>query len=403
MSDLSVTINGQPVVRLLVNVPNKGPWYADCDVPLDVRLTGRVTIKVGTLTLVGTVVLEQSGSFQKTNLLRVRAGGGGWGRNLAARGYHNDAGVSAALVAADAAHGAGETLGTFEPVTARLGNDYVRNWGPASRALEDAAGDGVAWWVDYAGVTHVGPRPEREPVAGSYTVLTYNPRERSVVLSVLDPALVTIGHVITQGLDEPGVVRELQLSVAPNEVRMLAWLGGAEGASGRLTGLVRSIVERVASEAALFGCYRYRVIRMAPGPERRVELQPVSSKLGLPELSPVSQWPGVPGMRADLDVGAEVLVQFADGDREHPVVTHYAGPNGIGFVPVTLVLGGDDGPAAARQQDAVEVLLPPAVFSGTVGPGPGFPSPVPATGVVQWMVPTADGVIVAGSAKVRIA
>lgn len=398
MSDLSVTINGLPVARLLLHVPNKGPWYADLDVPLDVRVAGKATIKCGSLVLVGTVVVEQSGSFQKTNTLRVRAGGGGWGRIISPRSYHSDAGVKAALVAADAARDAGESLVAFVPASDTLGYDYVRNYGPASRALEAAAGFGVAWWVDYAGLTRVGPRPEVPAPTGAYTVLTYTPRDRVVTLGVGDPGLVGIGTVIVEHLDEPGVIRDMQLTVTPNEVRLLAWLGGAEGADARLTGLVRSIVERVAQATALHGIYRYRVVKVAP--DARLELQPVNRALGLPDMAPISQWPGVPGLHATPDVGGEVLVQFADGDRSHPVVTHYAGPGGVGFVPAALVLGGMDGPEAARKGDAVEVLLPPAVISGTLGVPP---ATTPITGVLTFTNSKADGVITTGSLKVKIA
>lgn len=399
--DNSPSINGHTVSRLLVNVPNKGPWYAECDVPVEAKLAGRVTIKLGNLELIGTVVTEQSGTFGQTNCLRVVAGGAGWGRELAARAYHNDAGVKAAAVAADAARECGETLGDFIPASERLGPDYVRNTGHAARTLEAAAGAGVVWWVDYAGVTHAGPRAPLGVPSSAYHVIAYNPRERTVLLGVKDPAAVPMGSIISEHLDEPGTVRDLQLWADKDELRMLAWLGGGDASSGRLTGLVRDIVER-ATDGRLYGCYRYRLVSMAAG--GRFELQAVRRSTGLPDLSPVSAWPGIPGAYPNLTPGAEVLVQFIDGDRAFPVVTHFAGKDEAGFVPVSLVLGGSEGAPAARQGDTVDVLLMPSPVTGNFT---GLIGDVPATGVVMGVVTFPSnktlGIITAGSSKVKVA
>lgn len=397
--DSSPTINGHTASRLLVNVPNKGPWYAECDVPVEAAITGRATIKLASLTLEGTIVIEQSGTFGHSNFVRVVAGGAGWGRDIGPHSYHNDAGIKARLLAEDAARECGETLGTFIPTSERVGNSYARNAGSAARTLEAAAGDDAAWWVDYAGVTHVGPRPGVTVPSSAYHVIAYNPRERTVLLGIEDPGVVPIGSIIGDPLDVPGTVRELQLWSEKSELRALAWLGGDDSSHGRLTGLLRSIVER-SSDGSLHGCYRYRVVRMAAGSDGRVELQAVRRSAGLPDLAPVTQWPGFAGLHAVLQPGGEVLVQFIDGDRAQPVVTHYAGKGGPGFAPVSIVIGGPDGAPAARQNDAVEVLLSPAVISGTIGVPP---ATQPITGVLTFTNNKADGVIMAGSAKVRIA
>jgi hypothetical protein len=84
------------------------------------------------------------------------------------------------------------------------------------------------------------------------------------------------------------------------------------------------------------------------------------------------------------------------------VVVHFAGKDAAGFVPTRLTLGGVDGANAARLGDAVEVLLPPAVISGTAIVA-GSPTPSPITGVLTFTGSKALGVITAGSAKVRIA
>ena len=192
-------------------------------------------------------------------------------------------------------------------------------------------------------------------------------------------------------------MREYTVQADANGVRVFAWVGADERSAGRLTELVRAIAERAVSPR-LFGLYSYRVVNLASG--GRLSLQPVHRDLGLPDLDPISQWPGVPGAAPKPTLGGEVLVAFIDGDRSQPVVTHYAGEGGNGFVPQELVLGGSTGAPCARQGDTVEVLLPPLMLTGTVVIG-GTPSPI--TGALTAPLTTTLGSITTGSPLVKVA
>jgi hypothetical protein len=391
MSAAFCTVAGFPCTRVKLTVGNTGAWVADCDLAGAETATGRVTVQLGTLALSGTVDPSNSGTFGLQRKLRVVAGAGGWGNDAPAKDYHSDAGVKARTIADDAARAVGETIGTFVPTAERVGIDYTRPRGPAIATLERAAGD-AAWWVDYAGVTHVGPRAAVTPAPKSYTVLAYDPRSRVVTLAVDDPSAIVIGSVVSDGLDAPQTVRELVVEATAEELRMTAWCGGGAAGAGQIAGLLQALVAR-ATEGPLWGTYRYRLVRMSVD---RVELQIVRKAAGLPDMLPLSMWPGVAGVHAVLTPGAEVLVEFIEGDRTMPIVTHFAGKDGVGFVPVHLTLGGETGAPAARQGDAVEVLLPPAVFNGTIGGAP-------AAGVLTFPLVKTLGVITAGSSKVGIA
>jgi hypothetical protein len=388
MSEVFAAINGHRLTSLRLCVPNLGPWHAECDLIDDAQVAGAVTLAVGELQLRGTVV--EGGTFGLQRKVRVVAGAGGWGRVVPAKDYHNDAKLKARNVADDAAREVGERIGTFVPADERVGYDYVRQQGPAAQALIDVIG-GVAWWVDYDGATNVGPRPAVAPAAGSYEVLAYDPRERIVTLAVDDPRAIGIGSLLSARLDVPQTVRELEVVVG-EELRVTAWTGGGELGPGRVAGLLQSITE-TAIRRRLYGKYRYRVVRTAGD---RVELQARSTRAGLPNVLPVSMWPGIAGAHAELTPGVEVLVEFIEGDRLQPIVTGFAGKGEQGFVPVSLTLGGDAGAPCARSGDAVEVLLPPAIFSGTIGG-------VPATGVLTFPMIKTLGVITAGSSKVKVA
>lgn len=388
------TINDQRLVAVALRVPARGAWVADCSCEGDPPLSGRVTLTLGELALSGTIVAAQSGVFGLQRVVRVVAGAAGWGKQLGAWSYHNDAGVKARLIVEDLARGNGEILGQFVPELERVGVDYARQAQlTAADVLEDVVG-AAGWWVDFQGVTHVGQRPTPPALPeADFQLQGYDPRERSGVLSVTDPSRIAIGTVLAgPALPEPLRVREYQVQADAASVRVVVWCDNPERKAGRLAELWRSVTARVVP-APLLGLYLYRVVSMASG---RVSVQAVHRDVGLPDLGPISQWPGVAGVHTELTPGVEVLVGFVGGDRAHPVLTHYSGRGGEGFVPVSIVIGGTPASPAARQGDSVVVSLPPASFTGTVGG-------LPATGVIMFPAMNMLGTITTGSSKVSIA
>lgn len=357
MTDATITVAGYPIVSGRLYVSSLGTWVADFDLVEDAPISGVVAVQCGTLSLRGTVQASRSGTHALQRAVRIVGGAGGWGSILTAKGYHADNGIKALLVAQDAAREAGETLGSFAPSSPTVGIDYVRQVGPASRTLEDVIGD-VVWWVDYDGVTHVGEREASTPTEGSYQVLDYDPRQRLATLAVDDIAAVGIGSVLSEGLDESQTVRELEVQIDAGRLRVLAWCG--ESLRGRLHAALQSIIKRTTDDQ-IHGMWKYRVVEVAGD---RVKLQIVNRRTGLPDLIPLSMWPGVAGAHATLAPGAEVLVEFIEGDRAQPIVTHFAGKDGVGFVPVKLALCDADGtaPLAARVGDEITVTFDTGTF-----------------------------------------
>jgi hypothetical protein len=387
---MRLEVNGQRATDARLVVANGGPWFCDLDLAEAGDFSGPVQVRLGDLTCQGTVDPAQSGTFDERTRVRVVAGAGGWGRLLDRKAYHNDAGVRALVVAQDAARACGETLGDFEGAD-RLGVDYVRSYGTASRTLEDAA-KGVPWWVDYNGVTHVKPRTEADPELEAYDLMNYNPRERVAEIAVDDPSVVSVGMQLVERFDQPQTIRSLEMVLTQEAFKVRAWLGGSEVITGRLAGLFRAAARR-ATDDKIFGSYRYRVFGMSGD---RVNLQIVNAESGLPDILDVTQWHGVPSAHANLAAGAEVMVMFEAGDRSRPYIASYVGKGGPGHVADLLQLGGDTTNEASAKNDAVEVTIPPMVFVGTI-------NGQPATGVVTPTLPNVPGVITTGSSKVGIA
>lgn len=327
------TVDGYPLVSARVHVPARGPWFADVEFESAPDVSSRVTLRLGELELVGTIDPTHDGTHAEHRRSRIVAGAGGWGRLLAPKAYHNDAGIRVRTVAQDAAREAGEELADDPLLEERIGIDYVRQAGPASRVLEDAL-RGAGWWVGYDGVTRVGTRATTTAAANTYEVLEYVPDERVVVLAVDDLRAVGVGSVLTDRLDTPQTVSELEINVSADVVRMRAWTGGGEASRGRIEDAMRAIVRRAVDDR-IWGLWRYRVVRMSGD---RVELQAVRRDAGLPDVLPVSMWPGLAGAHAELTGGAEVLVQFIEGNRTMPIITHFAGKDGAGWAPANVIL-----------------------------------------------------------------
>lgn len=380
-----VTVAGHLVQSIRLCVPHSGAWFADVVLLEAPDISGRVLIALGSTNLVGTVDESSSGTRGIQRSCRIVAGSGGWSQMLLPKSYHNDALVKALLVAEDAARECGETLGSFAPASDRLGSYYVRRSGPASGALKAAAG-GRPWWVDYAGVTHVGERPSTEVDPGAVEVVDVDPKANVVILQTDDISAIPIGATLTEGVDEPRTIRDLELIIEEESLTIYAWCGGDASSRSAVMDPLRRLVSAIAGES-LFGSYRYRVVRMSG---QRVELQIVRRRTGLPDVLPVSMMPGVAGVHAELSEGSEVLVQFADGDASHPFVTHFAGRDGVGWLPVSLdIMGGTHG--AARVEDSVEVTIPAETF--LIGATDGVPNPNPVK---------VTGKITSGSSKVVI-
>ncbi len=378
-------VNGKTVIDAVLYVPNVGPWWSEVTFELDPDVSGAVTLNLGELALSGTVDPTHDGVFGGQRRSRIIAGGGGWGTLVPSQHYHNDGGITALSIAQDAARLAGEQLGTFSPANPSVGIDYVRSAGPASRVLEDVIG-GVPWHVDYNGITQVGARTESAAPDDAYEVLESNPRENLVNIAADDLTRIGVGSIFSVGLDAPITAYELEIRVSVEQARTVVWGGGASNERGRLASAITKIVDTV-NAARLFGKYRYRVVSMNAN---RVELQAVSSSVGLPDVLPVSQKPGVAGAHAALTGGSVVIVEFIEGDRTLPIVTAYAGKDEQGHAPVTLDLsvtttlrlGGDTATEGVALGTSLKAWLDG--HSHTYVPGMGSPTQtsVPSTGVV---------------------
>ena len=368
----TIAVNEFPATRVVVHVPGVGAWYADVDFADEAAELPTAPfacrIRIDAVTLVGTVEPRRNGTFGLQRRCRIVGGANGWGALVKAKSYHNDAGVRGSLVAQDVAKEVGESLPDAVVIASPMGNDYLRpalergKPVPAARVLEDAC-RGVPWRVDYDGVTRVRPRTPPTPEATDYTVIEQDPRHGSITLALDDVSKIGVGTLLTAHLDTPVRVTALEISAAPDGIRMIAWCGGERSA---LADTMRAIVEQCGA-ATLDGTYRYRVLGMNVD---RVDLQRCGNRKDLPNTVATSMWPGASGVHAKLTRGCEVLVCFIDGDRAQPAIVGFVGKGGPGWLPEELSLC-DGNAGIARVGDIVNFFFPPLIpFSGTIAGSP---------------------------------
>jgi hypothetical protein len=394
VTDAFATVGGARVRRLSLTVPNTGVWCAEVEFIEAPELAdgAQVDLRIGSTVWRGTVAPGENGVFALTRKCMVKGGGGGWSKPLAPKHYHNDFGVRAREVAEDLCRETGEVLGSFVPASERIGVDYVREAGiTAAGSLADIIG-GVPWWVGQDGLTNVGMRPATQLNSDRFELLTYEPRLRMATLGVnaSDIGPIVIGAtLVDQRIDRPAVIREYTVELAEDRLRVQAYCADSEVTAGNLAQLMTSIVKRVMDER-LLGKFRYRVVNMRV--DGRVDLQAVNKTSGVPDLQYVAMWPGVAGAHADLTPGAEVLVEFIEGDRAQPIITGFGGRQAPGFVPVGIVVGDpSEAKAAARVGDPVDMAL--GTFTATIG------GASTTCTITAW---SSQGTIAAGSSKIKL-
>lgn len=339
---MTLSLDGRSVFQVRLCMPEVGAWFAD--VSLDASATaevpsGRVTLDLRGERLSGTVHPEASGRFGARVVARVVAGGGGWGREVDAQHFQSDSGVLLSTVVRTTAAAAGESVG--EIVDVGLGPDFVRAAGPASRVLA-----GRAWHVDDLGVTQVKARAVTAAPEGAL-VAEYDPRTK--IASVLSSEVVRPGWTFSDTrFATPLVVRDVETVLDANGQRCTAWCSPVPGSP--LSSALRATVLEL-SGAVYLRTYRYRVYTRAGD---RLNLQIVTPSSGVPDVLPADILPGLPGMRAEVQLGAEVLVVFAEGDPRLPRVIAWEGPRGERWEPERLelhatkrvVVGGGGAPVA---------------------------------------------------------
>ncbi len=323
----TATFNGHRVTSARVNIPKWGCWYAEVQLDGEHTLTGATTLKMADLTLVGTIL--SGGPMKGRSSYRIVAGAGGWGRTIDSKPYKNDAGVKVSTVLGDAAREAGETMASIAAAQ-RVGPAWTRQEGPASRDLELISQG--SWYIDEAGVTTLGARPAGELV-GKVTRITPVDLARGKLVLAAESIATILPGVVVDGLTAVDVLHEIS---PEGGLRSTLW--GAQQTS--TLDSLRLLVAQLDPDRAYRGVTEYRITTLS---SELLNLQPVRVSSGMPTLSRVPVWPGLPGVLQTPPLGSRVLVGFVDSDPARPYVAHFeadTASSGLELVTDGLGAGG---------------------------------------------------------------
>lgn len=332
-----VELAGHACTSGVLTIPGTGLWFASLVLSEEATLTGPVVLKMLDTTWRGFVLA--GAALDGMSRYRIVAGAGGWGRDLPARAYANDAGMTAAKLVGDVALEAGEVTPVGLP-TATMGPHFVRPAAPASFSLNLFAPRG--WYARPDGVIVFGTRPAG--VFSTAPVVERNGAARSLTLALSDTAVNL----------EPGVQSEFGL-IADTDIELTehglrAHLYAAPTPGRRAQAYAR-IFDAVDPGRRFRGVFEYRVVSQTG---ERLNLQPVRARALLPDLARVPVRAGVPGVKALHSLGSQVLVAFIDGDSTRPAVVGFDDPSQPGWQPLEYAMGGPLALGVARMTDPVQ-------------------------------------------------
>ena len=322
----TATLAGAPVERGTLLIPRAGVPVADVRVASEVELSGDVELVFGGLTLAMHVV---SGDvFTSRGWYRLVGGKGGLRVDVPARSYRAEGGVKRSTVLRALAADCGETI-TLPATESKLGPAFVRPAEEASRTLDAVAPDG--WYVDEAGAVQIGARAAATFTA-AYSLIDRRPDLGLLTVAAEDLSALLPGAIV-EGVEAGSVRHEL----GPDSVRSHIWTVREERAdAGAAT--FAALVRAFTRETFFHAVYEYRVISVAGG---YLDLRPMRSARGLPDLSNVPMRSGSPGAAGTPVAGSSVLVGFLDGDPTRPAVLSYEGPAGSAHSPADVTISAD--------------------------------------------------------------
>ncbi len=321
---MSATVNGIRVLACHVNLPAWGAWFCDAEIEKPEAIAGAATIVIGDLTLRGTVL--SSGVYKASRgRVRIVGGGGGWGKNVRALAYANDAGVKLSTVLVDAARLCGETIGT---VTGLVGGPaYIRPEGPASSVLEDLVPRG--WYIDEAGVTQIGRR-SAVTYTGTATRIETDAAQGRIELAA-DAIATLLPGAVVDGVEAVDVEHVLD----GGKLRTTVWGRRTDRTGNPAASALARTVELLTAHHRFYAPWEYRVVTRTG---ERLNLQIVRVSSGMPDLRSVRVRPGVAGMRGRPKLGSLVTVRFANGDAARPFVESFDDADSPGFVADEIIM-----------------------------------------------------------------
>jgi hypothetical protein len=300
------------VVSGHILIPTAGLWTADLALSQESPiLTGdAANVILGNLTAKGNVY--RAGTYSGVRSARVVGGTGGIRKTIGRAGYSQGSGVKASTVIQDIARDCGETIRLDRPDWI-LGPSWTRAEDVASVSLSAVAGV-LGWYVGLDGVIVVGSRPS-SPIPSIFTVTGYAGAIGKVTVATEDPASWLPARTFTAPtITDPKQISSVQHTLTDGgTVRTEIYISPGD----RIRGAFAQAVQAMSPRVRFYGIYEYRIEESGGD---AISARPTDDKIGLPELTNVSQSPGTCGASATYLPGTTCTIMFINGDPARPLV-----------------------------------------------------------------------------------
>ena len=376
MSDVFFSLNGSRAISGRVTRPMFGPWSADVVLASSDVLPSAVTLQIGSLKLVGTVI--RMASFAGSRSARIVGGYAGWRKTIDAKGYYHAAGVKLSTVLEDAARSAGEKISVAADSV--IGTNYVRRRDTAERVLKFFL-DGD-WWIDNDGVTQTKAR-DAKAIVTPFTVIKWSGARGRFQIATENYEDWEPGRTFTA----PTVTGTQTISsvsiVLDNEGTIRLDVLAGETSEDRLIKDIRAIVKDELRQQH-FDFVEYEITAAREG---EVDCKPANGDAsGYPALSGVPIKSGELGSVVTPTVGKKIVLFVMSADPTKVRVVSIEGPNQKSHIEtsgdveiqtggITKLCGGGHFPAKSDTVDANFSTLITWLTSHTHGTGVGPTTP----------------------------
>jgi hypothetical protein len=311
-------------VRGVITMPRTGAWHASLWVDSQVKPAGKVEIKAGALTLVGTV--NRASLYRGLLRLRVVAGGDGLRKRANPKHYTTPV---IRLPLGELARDAGEAISPTSDSAAL--NETLLSWttvGVETGAMISALVSlsktpDIGWRMLADGSIWVGVDAWPESDADEWQELEESPEDGSLVLGMDVPRLIPGTTLDGRRIDT------VEHTISPEEYRAKIWAAEASSSSGMgdrfkgpLLGLTKS--DPLGRYSRM---YRARVLAQSDN-RLKVDVEPEDTLLPLMSNIPLRH--GVPGLTVGVAAGAYVMIGWENGRPDLPFAFNWANPSEAG-------------------------------------------------------------------------
>ena len=324
-----ITLNGQPVTSLRFNLSGIGCSWAEVSisfpgdtdpVPTD---PGAAILQIEDRSFVCTRI--SGGVSDGRGSYCLVGGRGGWRNSVTRLGYSSP---RAQQILTDVALLAGEQI-VFDSDLPQLGEHYARLPGLASQVINQLAPQN--WYVDDAGVTHVGQRTSSPLLDRQLTKLREDLSSRLVEYAIVDSVAGISPGVIVPGM---GPATDVEFRFAGEALTCTIYCSESTKEKGTLAAM-RAIFDALDPLRRYRNPYEYRVVSQMGD---RFALQAVRSGHGMPDLTNVPYRPGLGGGRSTVMMGSTCVVQFLDADPSRPFISNFGAAGAPGSVAIEISL-----------------------------------------------------------------